>query len=369
MAATPASKSSPIQRRLFAWFDRNQRDLPWRRTADPYTIWLSEIMLQQTQVATVIPYYERFRQRFPTVRRLATAPTGEVLKFWAGLGYYARARNLHRAARQVVTQHGGRLPRTVQELAALPGIGRYTAGAIASIAFGARAAVVDGNVTRVLARLFDVRADVGKSSTKAKLWSLAESLLPVRRCGDFNQALMELGATVCLPGQAARCDVCPLASSCQARRAGTVAARPVKRGKAALRRETHVVVAIRRVDGRDRVKYLFVRRPDRGLWGGLWELPSAPVTGRTAADAARGLIESAVGARAGGGTGRPFCRIEHVLSHRRIRMIGYEFAAPIRGRTAAGRLGRWVALDVAERLGVSRAMRRMIDALRDRGCR
>lgn len=316
-------------------------------------------MLQQTQVVTVIPYYERFLRRFPTLRALAKAPIGDVLKLWAGLGYYSRARNLHRAAQVIVNELHGEFPRTVVGLSALPGIGRYTAGAIASIAFGARAAVVDGNVTRVLARLIDLSEDVGVRETQARIWNLAESLLPARRCGDYNQALMELGATVCTPGATARCGKCPVASMCIARRAGSVADRPVKGKKASVRRETHVVAAIRRGE-----RYLFVRRPDEGLWGGLWELPSALATGRSIESAARSLIREATAARA---RGRRFCDLEHVLSHRRIRMVGFEYAATAGAAagTVGGRRGasRWVTLNDARTLGLSRAMQRVVEAL------
>lgn len=355
MALRPVGKLTTISRRLLSWYDRHRRALPWRGTRDPYTVWLSEIMLQQTQVATVIPYYERFLRRFPTVRALAKAPIGEVLTLWAGLGYYSRARNLHRAAQIVAEELRGEFPATVDGLRALPGIGRYTAGAIASIAFGARAAVVDGNVTRVLSRLIDLSADVGDRKAQARIWKLAESLLPARRCGDFNQALMELGATVCTPGATARCDRCPVATLCTARRAGTVADRPVKAGRTKVKRETHVVAAIRRGE-----RYLFVRRPDEGLWGGLWELPSAVVNGPSIESAARSLVREATAARL---RGQRFCDLEHVLSHRRIRMIGYEFAASaVTLRARRGAL-RWVSLRAARALGLSRAMQRVVEAL------
>lgn len=357
MARADPGKLSAIARRMLAWYDQHRRDLPWRRTRDPYAVWLSEIMLQQTQVATVIPYYERFLRRFPTVRALAKAPIGEVLKLWAGLGYYTRARNLHRAAKIVTDDLNGEFPGTVVGLRALPGIGLYTAGAIASIAYGARAAVVDGNVTRVLSRLVDLSADVGDRKAQAGIWQLAESLLPARRCGDFNQALMELGATVCTPGSTARCGECPVARWCMARRAGTVADRPIKGKKTKVQRETHVVAAIQCGE-----RYLFVRRPDEGLWGGLWELPSAVASGRSIESAARSLSREATAARA---RGQRFCDFEHMLSHRRIRMIGYEFAAPAGAACALRGAYRWVALREARALGLSRAMQRVVDSLEE----
>lgn len=359
MTRADPGKLPTIARRMLAWYDRHRRDLPWRRTRDPYAVWLSEIMLQQTQVATAIPYYERFLRRFPTLRALAKAPIGEVLKRWAGLGYYSRARNLHRAAKIVANDLNGEFPRTVDGLRALPGIGRYTAGAIASIAFGARAAVVDGNVTRVLARVFDLSSDVRERHTQDRIWNLATSLLPARRCGDFNQALMELGATVCTPAATAQCGECPVARWCMARRAGTVADRPVKGGRAKVKHETHVVAAIRRGN-----RYLFVRRPQEGLWGGLWELPSAVASGRSIESAARSLTREAMAARS---RAQRFCDFEHVLSHRRIRMIGYEFAAPAGAGRERGGACRWVALRDARALGLSRAMQRVVESLEEHG--
>ncbi|HSN77657.1 MAG TPA: A/G-specific adenine glycosylase, partial [Anaerolineae bacterium] len=217
LSPSPATIASA----LLAWIDAGHlRDLPWRsEPRDPYAVWISEIMLQQTQVATVIPYLQRWLARFPTLEALAAASLEEVLKVWEGMGYYSRARNLHEAARVVVERHEGRLPAERRALLALPGIGRYTAGAILSIAFGQRAAVLDGNVKRVLARLYDVAGEVGKSATETCLWHLAESVVEAvepQQAGPLNEALMDLGATVCLP-QRPRCLLCPLYASCLAR--------------------------------------------------------------------------------------------------------------------------------------------------------
>ena len=215
-----------LRQRLLAWYANNRRDLPWRRSADPYRIWLSEIMLQQTRVAAVLDHYRAFLARFPTVEQLAAAPLSSVLAAWSGLGYYRRARALHRAARQIVERHGSRLPRTLPELRALPGVGRYTSAALASIAFGVPAAAVDGNVERVFSRLLAAPNHAGEPSSPPALhgrspespkrldcWALAEALLDRRRPGDWNQALMELGATVCLPRQP-QCGRCPLKRWC-----------------------------------------------------------------------------------------------------------------------------------------------------------
>jgi A/G-specific adenine glycosylase len=207
-------KPAAYHRPLLAWYDRRKRDLPWRRAVSPYRTWISEIMLQQTTVAAVIPYYERFLERFPDAAALARAGEDQVLALWAGLGYYSRARNLHRAAKEIVEKHGGEFPSRFDEILDLPGIGRYTAGAIASIAFGQPAPLVDGNVARVFSRLFALRAPKPDEH-----WALAETLVSTSRPGDWNQALMELGATVCAPENPA-CGACPLASLCKARKAG-----------------------------------------------------------------------------------------------------------------------------------------------------
>jgi len=368
-ATIDPSAAQPVRRRLLAWYDRHRRDLPWRQTRDPYRIWLSEMMLQQTQVATVLPYFARFTQRFPTVRDLAAADLDDVLRLWSGLGYYARARNLHRAAQVVTDAFNGRFPEAPHDLEQLPGVGRYTAGAIASIAFNRRAPVVDGNVTRVLTRLFDLDCDVGGAAGQAQVWDVAEQVLPRRRCGDFNQALMELGATVCLPGAAAQCLTCPLQSTCKAVAAGTVAARPVKSRKTAVRDESHAVAAIRDDD-----KWLFVRRPTDGLWGGLWELPTARLNGESSQRAVRSLSRRHA-AQPCHIRRRPFCDVRHQLTHRAIRFIGHVCApSPSAQHTARskpvpadpGGAGdcRWLRLDDLDRVGISTAMRKVIDALK-----
>jgi A/G-specific adenine glycosylase len=292
-------QSAEMQKRLLRWFARHARDLPWRRTRDPYRIWVSEIMLQQTQVATVIPYYQRWLRRFPSVQSLARAKIDAVLKQWEGLGYYRRARNLHRAACEVVRRHGGRVPADRAAMLALPGIGRYTAGAILSIAFGQPEPLVDGNVARVLARLFGIRQNVKSGRGQKRLWQLAGELIrlgeatwlnveraskPVRQRdhertwksvlrhrahpGLFNQALMELGATICMP-QSPRCDACPVRAHCGALRCGAVATLPNVGKRPASRLVRQRALLIWR-DGR----VLIRRRPADGLLGGFWEFPS-----------------------------------------------------------------------------------------------
>jgi A/G-specific adenine glycosylase len=262
------SQKIKIQTLLIRWFDKNKRDLPWRKTRNPYAVWVSEIMLQQTQVDTVIPYYQRFLKAFPTVKILARSNLAKVLKVWEGLGYYSRARNLHQASRIIVKDFGNKIPGNLKDLLGLPGIGRYTAGAILSIAFDKKAAVLDGNVKRVLSRLFAVSGDPAKGKTEGLLWSLSESLVPEDRASSFNQALMDLGATVCTP-KAPQCPRCPLQTFCKGRLWGDPEQYPSPKAKRVI---PHIdgVSAVIMKDG----KALLIRRALKGLLGGLWEFPS-----------------------------------------------------------------------------------------------
>ncbi|MBA3533218.1 MAG: A/G-specific adenine glycosylase [Ardenticatenales bacterium] len=254
---------------LLRWYDAQARDLPWRTRPEPYAVWISEIMLQQTQVTTVTPYYERWMAQFPTVEALAAAPLESVLKAWQGLGYYARARNLHRAAQQVVGEHGGTLPSTVAALLKLPGIGRYTAGAIASIAFGQRAAALDGNLKRVFARLTALEEPINRPTGESALWDIAEALLPEERVGDWNQALMDLGATICISGTP-RCLLCPLRGLCEAQHEGRQDEIPYK---VARKPRPHYTVAAGVIWDAAREKLLIAQRPEDKMLGGLWEFP------------------------------------------------------------------------------------------------
>ncbi len=260
-----------VHRLLLAWYRRNARDLPWRRTRDFYPVWVSEIMLQQTRVETVIPYYERFLNRYPNVAALAAAPQAELLEAWAGLGYYRRARHLHAAARQVAAD--GRFPKTFAALRALPGVGDYTAAAVSSIAFELPHVVVDGNVLRVVSRLLDDPRDVSKTAVRKAFEIVAQSWMdPVRKGGrgDFNQALMELGAVVCTP-KSPRCSACPLRANCLSFRRGTQSERPVKTKREKLRRVVLSVAVVARGSS-----LIMRRRPDdEGIMPGFWELPQA----------------------------------------------------------------------------------------------
>ena len=263
------SDHAPIAPALLAWYDEHGRsDLPWKHPRDAYRIWVSEIMLQQTQVATALPYFERFMARFPDVTTLANAPLDDVLAHWSGLGYYARARNLHAAARRIVDEHAAVLPRSVDELEALPGIGRSTAGAIAAMAWDVRAPILDGNVKRVLARLHAVDRYPGERATLERLWAIADAATPKERVADYTQAIMDLGATLCTRARPA-CERCPLSDRCQAFASGRTAELPVRKPrKAKPERETRMLVV---EDPQGRV--LLERRPPSGIWGGLWCLP------------------------------------------------------------------------------------------------
>ncbi len=256
-----------IQSILLAWYKENARDLPWRETSDPYAIWVSEVMLQQTRVETVIPYYQRWLAAFPTIRTLAEADEDQVLKHWEGLGYYRRARNLGAAARILEDRFGGELPAEKEALLSLPGIGPYTAGAILSIAFNIPAPVLDGNLKRVFSRFFNISTPLEDSKTVKELWGIAEILLPESTPGDFNQALMELGALVCLPRNP-RCTECPLAADCQANLLKLQKELPVRKEKRALP-HLQVTAAVIPQDG----AVLLAKRPPGGLLGGLWEFP------------------------------------------------------------------------------------------------
>jgi A/G-specific adenine glycosylase len=341
---------SRFSRTLIAWQRRAGRhDLPWQGTRDPYRIWLSEIMLQQTQVTAVIPYYERFVARYPDVLGLARASQHDVLRLWSGLGYYARARNLHRAARVVALEHDGRFPDTAERLARLPGVGRSTAGAIAAFAFGRRAPILDGNVKRLLARCFGIPGFSGDATVAMRLWSLAEALLPRRGIEAYTQALMDLGATVCTRARP-RCTQCPLRTQCVALRTDRVAALPAPRPRRArpLRRETWLLAL-------DDDHVLLERRPAEGLWGALWAFPRL-VTVRGARDAARRLLGAApkrVRTRA---------VFEHGFTHYRLRVRPIECEFPARPLAKPAHT-RWMSFAQALRMAQPTPVTRLLRAL------
>jgi len=258
--------------RLLAWHDEHGRhDLPWQQQISPYRVWVSEIMLQQTQVSTVIPYFQRFMQRFPDIAALAYAPEDEVLHLWTGLGYYARARNLQRSARTVMEQHGGELPADVATLCGLPGIGRSTAGAICAIAHGQRSPILDGNVKRVLTRFFAIDTATESPETQRRLWSIADVLTPGTRSATYTQAIMDLGATLCTRARPA-CPMCPMREDCGGLRSGNPGNYPVRKARRRVPERNCQMLLIRNRDG----EFLLEKRPSPGIWGGLWSFPEIP---------------------------------------------------------------------------------------------
>lgn len=264
-----------FQNDLLAWYEKNKRDLPWRKTNDPYHIWISEVMLQQTRVETVIPYYERFIEQFPTLEHLAEADEESVLKAWEGLGYYSRARNLHHAVREVKEKYGGVVPDTEEEISILKGVGSYTAGAILSIAYGKPVPAVDGNVMRVLSRILLIEDDITKAKTKRLFEQIARKLIPAHASSSFNQALMELGALVCTP-QSPGCLLCPVREHCRAFHEGVQTDLPVKTKQKPPKQVDVAVAVLENEHG----QFLIVKRPDQGLLANLWEFPNCE-TNRT----------------------------------------------------------------------------------------
>lgn len=256
-----------FQNSLLGWYQKSARNLPWRRTNNPYAIWVSEIMLQQTQVQTVIPYYEKWLKRFPTLASLAKADSSEVLSHWAGLGYYRRARMLHAASQKIMSEYKGRFPNTVETILSLPGIGHYTAGAIASIAFKIPAPILDGNVIRVLSRVFAIKKSVALPQTLKLLWDKAKSVVPQKQPGDFNQAMMELGALICTPQNPA-CLICPVQKFCSAYKEGKQEVYPIKEKEESQKKLRHFAWIVQRKN-----KFLLFQQPDNARWGGMWLLP------------------------------------------------------------------------------------------------
>lgn len=346
---------------LLEWYRKHRRDLPWRRTRDPYAIWISEAMLQQTRVDTVIPYYERFLEKFPDVQALATSDSDDLLGVWAGLGYYSRARNLRKAANVVVEEHGGQLPDSAEALRELPGIGRYTAGAVASIAFDKPEAIVDGNVARVLARLLEIREDIKTPAVTKRLWDEAAALAKGPAPGDLNQALMELGATVCTP-KAPNCSACPLRRRCAALKAGHPEGLPIKARKPKPRAVEGVAGWVMR-----RGKVLAVRRPPHGLLGGLWELPGGDLVAKEAPAAGmQRVLHEGVGLRTPGA--ERLGSVQHLFTHRRLRLHVFRCDTPSgRVRLDGFDTHRWVAPNALAELPHGAPTRKALDLLAAEG--
>ncbi len=308
---------TPFSKKLLGWYAIYARELPWRGHPDPYAVWISEIMLQQTRVETVIPYFQKWMERFPSVFELAAAPQKEVLTLWEGLGYYARARNLRRAARVIVDDFGGKLPKDVENLQSLPGIGRYTAAAITSIAFGQDEAALDGNIRRVLARVFDVSEPARSTDSERLLWSLAQENIPLGFAGIFNQAIMDLGATICTP-KSPDCDNCPVAELCQAYILGIQDQRPVKKNKPAV---PHYIVTAAVIHRNGQV--LIAQRPDKGLLGGMWEFPGGKTEpGENLETCLKREICEELGVDIE--VGAPFGVYDHAYTHFKITLYAFE---------------------------------------------
>jgi A/G-specific adenine glycosylase len=345
---------------LLAWYERHQRNLPWRRTQDPYAIWVAEIMLQQTRVETVLDYYGRFLDRFPTIEALASAALDDVLKAWEGLGYYARARNLHAAARWLVKELNGQLPESDEALLHLPGVGRYTAAAIASIAFGQNAIALDGNLGRVLCRIFAIDDDPGRPKTQRQLERLALAMVPAGRAGDFNQALMDLGATTCTPTNP-RCLICPLMNVCLAQKEGIQNELPIR---ATRTNRPHRDVTAGVIWNQNN-QFLITQRPLDGMLGGLWEFPGGKRRPGEALPAClHREIQEELGIRIE--IDELLCTVDHAFTH--FHMTLYAFSCHWLTGTPQC-LGciklNWVSLDQLDAFAFPVADQKIIAVLRD----
>lgn len=343
--------------RLLHWFDRHQRPLPWRANRDPYRIWVSEVMLQQTQVATVIPFFERFLNTFPTLESLALADEQEVLKLWQGMGYYRRARHLHQAARRLIQDFPEAIPSDREIWASLPGVGRYIQGAVLSQAFDLRLPILEANTKRVLARVFAHAGDLGAKPTQDWLWNKAEEILPKKRVGDFNQALMELGALICTPRNP-KCEKCPIVKQCRAFEEGLQETLPITSKKMLPTTVEEVAVVLR-----DGAKYLLCQRPEKGRWSRMWEFPHLALEpDETNVEAVKRLLQDFLNLRAR--LGKELTVVEHTVTRFKIRMqcfeakwLGGVFASPFYLD------GRWIELSEVENYPLSVPQRKIVAAL------
>ncbi len=344
---------SKIQKQLLQWFASNARTLPWRTHRTPYTVLVSEFMLQQTQVATVIPYFQRFIKRFPTIEKLARARIDSVLKLWEGLGYYQRARNLHKTARIIVNEHGGRFPQTKETLMELPGIGSYIGAAVASIAFGENQAVVDGNVLRVLCRLFRIKTDPKENQTKKKLDKIAQSLLPTGRAGAFNEAMMELGATVCTPKNPL-CEKCPIKMHCKAQKHNEQDTLPAKAAAKAI--STKITAAAIIIAG----GYVLIRkRGDTRLLAGLWEFPNIEISNkRTMKNQLKQYLKDTCGLDTP--SPKALEPIVHIFSHFRLHLHGFEYRLAAKPPGHNSHDAKWVRITNLKRYAFPRAHQKLM---------
>lgn len=342
-----------VARALLAWYARVGRDLPWRRSRDPYRVWVSEIMLQQTQVERVKDFYVRFLDRFPTVAALAAAAEHDVLRHWEGLGYYRRARQLHAAAKKIVADHAGAFPRNVAELRSLPGIGRYTAGAIASIAFNLPEPIVEANSRRVIARLAGHAGPLGAAAGDEPIWEIAAGLVPKQHPGKFNQGLMDLGALVCTPEQPL-CGNCPVAACCVAKQTGRVAEIPMKAVRREAKQVRETAVVVRRAG-----RVLVVRRRPGEWWEGLWDFPRVSGAAR---GVRRGIERSDVLSSLACGATSRLSTITHTVTHHRITLDVVECAAGRGGKASTGR--RWMTAAALSSLAMTSPGRRIARMLK-----
>ncbi len=380
--------SVPVSGAVLDWFDRHGRhDLPWQKPRTPYRVWLSEVMLQQTQVASVIPYFQRFTRSLPEMADLAAAPADRVLALWSGLGYYSRARNLHLCARICMEQHGGQLPDSLPALCALPGIGRSTAGAIRALGFGKRAAILDGNVRRWLVRLNGIQSDPWATATQRRLWSISEQLVPAERLGDYTQAIMDLGALVCTRSSP-RCVECPVADRCVAWAEGLVDTLPLPRLRAARTTRSRHALVLRNRDG----CILLQRRPPSGIWGGLWSLPEfenldalrrSPLLGycsfagpprksaRHASESTSKSVTYRAGAGNSSGSMAPGLPGETLLPEVQHRFTHFDLelhpvltdVAHAQGMVRDGEGDRWCSCEDLQELGLPAPVRRLLTSL------
>jgi len=349
---------------ILTWYALSQRNLPWRKTRNPYYIWVSEVMLQQTQVETVIPYYKRFLSRFPTVQALASAPLDDVLKLWENMGYYARARHLHAAAKEIVGRLGGKVPNTWDDLMGLPGVGDYTAGAILSIAFAQPVPAIDANVRRVIARLFAIDQPLEKGRIQRRIAELTGRFLTKNDPGLFNQALMDLGASVCTPRKP-DCAVCPVSRSCAANQRNLQDTLPVTKRRAPVP-HNHVTAGII-TDTRGRI--LVVRRPDKGLLGGLWKFPGGlQEAEETLGGCLRRKVQEEVGIQIR--VGKPMTSVNHAYTHFRITLHAFQCTYQSGKATPIGCTDwRWIEVQNIKDLAFSKADRKIIEVLMPEGRR
>jgi A/G-specific adenine glycosylase len=349
-----------LSQQLLAWYAVNARRMPWRGSTDPYEIWISEVMLQQTRVETVIPYFVRWMETFPDIVSLSESDENQVLKHWEGLGYYSRARSILKTARIVCDRFGGKFPSAVKELLSLPGIGKYTAGAISSIAFGSKEAVLDGNVKRVLARVFAYGEPVNTPEGENHLWNIASSLVPDGNAGEYNQAVMDLGATICLPLNP-KCDVCPISSLCESYKGNKQSTYPVLNEKMPI---PHITVCAAII--MDQTKVLIARRPSKGLLGGMWEFPGGKQElGETLQDALVREIKEELGTEIN--VLDPFNIYKHAYTHFRVTL--HAFLAEITGhppRAIEASELKWVEISDLQNYPMGKIDRRISDHLLER---